>query len=135
MKNTIHLEGLILRSVSQTVELKNGKVKRELELDYGKQRYIVDQIVASPRDFTHLDTHILYDVILYLNGILKDGIRYNKLSLKKIKLHGEIKTPYIHEKVNHDYPVHIANDVPANGGISTTVPRPISKLIRATFNW
>jgi len=80
------IEGMILKRIGLTTQLKKGKFRRELYMDHGNQKFVVDEIVELPEDFTELEEQYPYDVIIYLNGLEKiSGERMNRFSLKSIR--------------------------------------------------
>lgn len=77
---------MILKRISQITQLKKGKFKRELFMDYANQKYVVDEIVDTPEDFSDIEVEYPYDLIIYLNGLEKiNGERMNRFSIKSIR--------------------------------------------------
>jgi hypothetical protein len=80
------IEGLILKRIGFTTRLKQGKYKRELYMDHGHQKYVIDEIVENPNQFTDMEIGYPYDMTVYINGLEKNtGERMIRFCIKTVK--------------------------------------------------
>ena len=77
------IKGGIIRSISQIKALYKGGYKRRLFVDYGNQKYVIDEIVSDIREFRTLDVSQPHDFLIYLNGLEFNNDRANFFVLFK----------------------------------------------------
>jgi hypothetical protein len=116
-ENRMNLTGLVVRSISPTISLKNGKCKRELYLEYGNHSYMVGEIVDFPTDFAKLRKGDTLDAVIWVNALNKGKSTFTNLLITSIKINQNEN-----EKDNHTYSSNAYADI-SNDGNSNTESR------------
>jgi hypothetical protein len=79
------IKGGVIRYITPITTLKSGGYKRQIFVDYGNQKYIIDELVDDIQMFLTLDLSTAHDFLVYVNGLETKNGRYDTLALYQVR--------------------------------------------------